>query len=43
MWFSHYLGIGSGGGIPKGLVPNLLMWFFTLSSSKMEVSDTFFF
>ena len=44
MWFSHYLDIGSGGGgVPKGLVHNLLMQFFTLGGSKIEVSDTFFF
>ena len=33
---------GGGGGIPKGLVHNLLMQFFTLGCSKIEVSDTFF-
>ena len=33
---------GGGGGIPKGLLHNLLMQFFTLGSSKIEVSDTFF-
>ena len=32
-----------GGGSPKGLVHNLLMQFFTLGSSKMEVSETYFF
>ena len=44
MCFSHYLRIGSGGGggVPKGLVHNLLMQFFTLGSSKMEVSETYF-
>ena len=31
-----------GGGAPKGLVHNLLMQFFTLGSSKMEVFETFF-
>ena len=42
--FSPYLGIRSGaGGSPKGLVHNLLMQFFTLDSSKMEVFETFFF
>ena len=43
---SHYLGVGcggGGGGAPKGLVPNLLMQFFTLGSSKIEVSETFLF
>ena len=28
---------------PKGLVHNLLMQFFTLGSSKIEVSETYFF
>ena len=38
MWFPSYLGIRSGGGgSPKGLVHNLLMQFFTLGSSKIEV------
>ena len=32
-----------GGGSPKGLVHNLLMQFFTLDSSKIEVSETDFF
>ena len=32
-----------GGGSPKGLVHNLLMQFFTLGSSKIEVVKTFFF
>ena len=44
MCFSPYLGIGrkrGGGGMsPKRLVQNLLMQFFTLSSSKIEVSET---
>ena len=31
------------GGSPKGLVHNLLMQFFTLDSSKIEVSETCFF
>ena len=34
---------GEGGGAPKGLVHNLLMQFFTLDSSKMEVFETYFF
>ena len=44
MCFSPYLGIGcrGGGGSPKGLVHNLLMQFFTLGSSKIEVSETYF-
>ena len=40
MCFSHYLGIGWGGvGSPKGLVRNLLVQFFTLGSSKIEVTS----
>ena len=31
---------GGGGGAPKGLVHNLLMQFFTLGSSKIEVFET---
>ena len=43
MCFSPYLGIRSGGGVsPKGLVHNLLMHFFTLGSSKIEVLGLFF-
>ena len=43
-YFSHYLGIRSGrGGAPKGLVHNLLMQFFTLGCSKIEVFETCFF
>ena len=34
---------GGPGGIPKGLVHNLLVQFFTLGSSKIEVCDTSFF
>ena len=34
---------GGGGGAPKGLVHNLLMQFFTLGSSKIEVFETCFF
>ena len=40
--FGYWVG-GGGGGVPKGLVHNLLMQFFTLGSSKIEVSDTVFF
>ena len=32
-----------GGGSPKGLVHNLLMQFFTLGSSKIEVFKTCFY
>ena len=44
MCFSSYLGIrsGGGGGGPKGLVHNLLMQFFNLGSSKIEVLETCF-
>ena len=31
-----------GGGSPTGLVHNLLMRFFTLGSSKIEVFETYF-
>ena len=34
---------GGGGGAPKGMVHNLLMQFFTLDSSKMEVFKPCFF
>ena len=44
MSFSPYLGIGCGRGVVlKGLVHNLLMQFFTMGSSKIEVSETYFF
>ena len=44
--FSPYLGnrsVGGGGGAPKGLVHNLLMQYFTLGCSKIEVFETCFF
>ena len=43
--FSPYLGIGrmGGGGLPKRLVHNLLMQFFTPGRSKIEVFETCFF
>ena len=42
MCFAPYFGIGlGGGGSPKGLVHNLLMQFFTLGSSKIEVFETY--
>ena len=31
-----------GGGSPKGLVHNLLLQFFTLGSSKIEIFETYF-
>ena len=40
--FGNYLGGGGGGG-GKGLEHNLLMPFFTLDSSKIEVFEAFFF
>ena len=45
MCFSPHLGIRSGGwgGSPKGLVHNLLMQFFRVGSSKMEVFEMYFF
>ena len=44
MCFSPYLRLGAkgGGGGQTGLVHNLLQ-FFTLDSSKIEVSETYFF
>ena len=44
MCFSPYLGIGrtGGGSSPKGWVHNLLVQFFTLGSSKIEVFETYF-
>ena len=35
--FGYWVG---GRGSPKGLIHNLLMQFFTLGSSKFEVSET---
>ena len=35
--------VPGGGGSPKGLVHNLLRQFFSLYSSKIEVSETYFF
>ena len=45
MFFTFGRGGGGGvsGGAPKGLVHNLLMQFFTLGSSKIEDSETYFF
>ena len=36
-------GRGGGGEAPKGWVHNLLMQFFTLDSSKIEVFETCFY
>ena len=41
--FGDYLRGGRGGGSPKGLVHKLLMQFFTLGSSKIDVFETCFF
>ena len=38
--FGHWV---RGGGIPKGLVHNLLIQFFTLGGSNIEVSETLLF
>ena len=45
MCFSLCLGIGcgGGGGSPNGLIHNVLMQFFTVGSSKIEVFETCFF
>ena len=37
------LGLGGGGGAPRGLVHNLLVQFFTVGSSKIEVFETCFY
>ena len=34
--------VPGGGGVSRGLVHNLLMQFFTVVNSKMEVSETYF-
>ena len=40
MWFSPYVGNGCRrGGVPKVLVPNLLMQFFTLGSSDIVTTQ----
>ena len=43
MCFSPYLRLGLVGGGQTGLVHNLIMQFFSLYSSNMEVSETYFF
>ena len=41
--FGYWLG-GGGGGLPRdGYTHNLLIQFFTLGSSKIEVLETYFF
>ena len=42
MFFTLFGYCVRAGGSPKGLVHNLLMQFFTLGSSKIEVVKTFF-
>ena len=40
--FGYWLGGGGGGGLPRdGYTHNLLIQFFTLGSSKMEVLETY--
>ena len=39
--FGYWVRGGGGGGSPKGLVHNLLMQFFNLGSSKIEVFETY--
>ena len=41
--FGYWARGAGGGGSPKGLVHNLLMQFFTLDSSKIEVFETYSF
>ena len=41
--FCTLFGYWVGGGSPKGMVHNLLMKFFTLDNSKIEVFKTCFF
>ena len=41
--FVTLFGYGVGGGSPRGLVHNLLVQFFTVESSKIEVFETCFF
>ena len=43
MFFTLFGPGGGGGGLPKGLVHNLLMQLFHLGSSKNEVFETCFF
>ena len=41
--FGYWIRGGGGGVASQGLVHNLLMQFFTLESSKIEVFETYFF
>ena len=41
--FGYQLQGAGGGGAPKGWVHNLLLQFFTLGSSKIEIFETYFF
>ena len=41
--FRYWARGGGGGGSPKGLVHNLLMPFFTLRGSKIQVFETYLF
>ena len=41
--FCTLFGWGGGGGLPRGLGHNLLMRFFTLDNSKIEVFEPYFF
>ena len=43
MFFTLFGYWAAGWGSPKGLVHNLLMQFFTLGSSKIEVFETYLF
>ena len=42
MFFTLFGYWAHGGVSPKGLVHNLLMQFFTLGSSKIQVFETYF-
>ena len=41
-FFGYWVGVGWGGGSPKGLVYNLLVQLFGMSSPTIKVSETFF-
>ena len=40
--FVYWVRLGGRGASPKGLIHNLLMQFFTLSTSKIKVSEIIF-